>query len=79
MKRDIVRKSPIRNPRLHYYMLVYGISCSAIQRLGGTKHLDSIPDDARNVLINQWRRYKENRNNSAGNMLDKPIDVEVAA
>lgn len=66
MKRDIIRKSPIRNPRLHYYMLVYGISCSAIQRLGGTKHLDSIPDDARNVLLNQYKRYKINNDLGRG-------------
>ena len=61
-----MNKSPIRNPRLHFYMLVYGMSQSAVNRLGGTAYLDSLADEVRNVLINQWRRYKVTQDKGRG-------------
>jgi hypothetical protein len=52
------RKTKIRNPRVHFYLLVYNISPKALCRLGGLKYLDSLDEDARRVLINEYHRYK---------------------
>ena len=59
-------KGQIRNPRLHYYILVYNMSSSAVHRLGGTVYLDSLTDEIRNVLLNQYRRYKVTQDKGRG-------------
>jgi hypothetical protein len=44
--------------RAAYYVATYGMSRGAVYRLGGPDYLDSLGEDARNVLLNQFKRFK---------------------
>jgi hypothetical protein len=46
------------NLRLRHYIETYRMSKKAVYRLGGAEYLDSLNEDARNVLLNQFKRYQ---------------------